>query len=206
MVKKAFVVLCASVLMLASGAVAASDPGTGSPPSAKPGSACSYLDAATISRITGMHITKVKDVGDSCVYVDPTAHLNPVIQQFSTALAIAFSGESPLRLKGSEGHQLQPWNGAGVVVRLPGDSGDLTQVSVHDYVQSILAEVPADARCGSVHDVKGLNAASVVCLNGSIGHGGVVKDGKAVQIMYLAPVQATNDVMGRLLAAAAMKM
>ncbi len=173
--------------------------------SANSDSACSYLDAATISKITGLNITKVKDNGDSCVYVDPTAPLNAVVQMFSQALSQAFSGASPFRLRGAPNGFSQPPTGAGVIVRLPSGAGDLTKVSVHDYAQGLLARVPAGA-CGSLQDVSGLNAASVVCLSGQIGHGGVVRNGKVVHIMYLAPGNATNDVMGQLLAAAAQKM
>lgn len=187
--------LCASIPMMASGA----------PATDNPGSACSYLDAATISTITGLHITKTTDNGDACIYVDPTAPLSPMVQTFGQALSKAFSGESPLRLKGAPNGVPEPQRGAGVIVRLP-SGGALTNVSVHDYVQGILAQVPAEAGCGPLQDVSGLNAASVVCLGGAIGHGGVVKDGRAVQIMYLASGNATNDVMGALLAAAAAKM
>jgi hypothetical protein len=187
--------LCASIPMMASGAPATSGPGT----------ACPYLDAATVSKITGLNITKVKNNGDSCVYVDPTAPLSPVVQGFGHALSKAFSGESPLRLKGAPNGVPEPQSGAGVIVRLP-SGGDLTNISVHDYIQGILAQVPPDAGCGSLQDVSGLNAASVICLGGAIGHGGVVKDGKAVQIMYLASGNATNDVMGALLTAAAANM
>ncbi len=187
--------LCASVPMIASGV----------PPTDNPGRTCSYLDAATISRITGLNITKVKDNGDSCIYVDPTAPVSPVVQAFGQALSEAFSGQSPLRLKGAPNGVPAPQSGTAVIVRMP--SGlDLTNVSVHDYVQGLLAQVPPEAGCGSPQDVAGLNAASVICLNGAIGHGGVVKDGKAVHIMYLASGNATNDVMGALLAAAAAKM
>jgi hypothetical protein len=195
-VKSAFLfLLCAGVPMIASGAPATSGPG----------SACPYLDAATVSTITGLHITKVSNTGDACVYVDPTAPLSPVVQAFGQALSKAFSGESPLRLNGAPNGVPEPQSGAGVIVRLP-SGGDLTNISVHDYVQGLLAQVPADARCGSLQDVSGLNAASVICLGGAIGHGGVVKDGKAVQIMYLAPGDATNNVMGALLTAAAANM
>lgn len=176
------------------------------PPQAGPsGSVCSFLDAATVSRITGLHITKVTNSGDACIYVDPTAPLNPIVQQFGKAISMAFSGGGPLQLQGAPNGPSEPQSGAGVIVRLP-SGGDLTKVSVHDYVQGILAQVPAEAQCGSLQDVSGLNAASVVCLGGAIGHGGVVKDDKAVQIMYLASGNATNDVMGALLAAAAAKM
>ena len=172
---------------------------------APPGSACSFLDAATVSTITGLNITKVTDTGDSCVYVDPTAPVSPLVRTFGQALSQAFSGASPLRLNGAPNGVPVPQSGAGVIVRLP-SGGDLTKVSVHDYVQGVLAEVPAEAGCGALQDVSGLNAASVVCLGGAIGHGGVVKDDKAVQIMYLASGNATNDVMGALLTAAAANM
>jgi hypothetical protein len=170
------------------------------------GNPCAFLDPATISSITGLHITKEKNDGDACIYVDPTAPLSPVIQQFGKALSMAFSGESPFRLQGAPNGVPEPQSGAGVIVRLPSGGGDLSKFSVHDFVQSVLAEVPAEAGCGTLHDVKGLNAASVVCLNGGIGHGGVVKNDKAVHVMYLAPGNATNDVMGRLLTAAAAHM
>ena len=190
-------------------AVAALPPDTGRKMAplnpAPPGNACSFLDAATVSRITGLHITKVTNSGDACIYVDPTAPLNPIVQQFGKAISMAFSGGGPLQLQGAPNGPSEPQSGAGVIVRLP-SGGDLTKVSVHDYVQGILAQVPAEAQCGSLQDVSGLNAASVVCLGGAIGHGGVVKDDKAVQIMYLASGNATNDVMGALLAAAAAKM
>jgi hypothetical protein len=176
------------------------------PPAAQPSrGVCSFLDAATVSTITGLHITKVKNNGDSCVYVDPTAPVSPLVRTFGQALSEAFSGGSPLRLNGAPNGVPVPQSGAAVIVRLP-SGGDLTKVSVHDYVQGLLAQVPAEAQCGSLQDVSGLNAASVVCLGGAIGHGGVVKDDKAVQIMYLAPGNATNDVMGALLTAAAANM
>jgi hypothetical protein len=178
---------------------------SGAPATGDTGGACSYLDAATVSKITGLKITKVKDDGDSCVYVDPTAPVSPVVQSFGQALSEAFSGGSPLRLKGAPNGVPAPQSGAAVIVRMP-SGGDLTKISVHDYVQGILAQVPPEAGCGSLQDVSGLNAASVICLNGAIGHGGVVKDGKAVQIMYLASGNATNDVMGALLTAAAANM
>ena len=73
-------------------------PQSGGKPWAAP---CSFLDAATISTITGLHITNVKNNGDACVYVDPTAPLSPVVQEFGHALSMAFSGDSPLRLKGA---------------------------------------------------------------------------------------------------------
>ena len=176
------------------------------PTPAPQGGLCSFLDAATVSKITGLRITKVKNSGDACIYVDPTAPLSPVVQQFGQALSKAFSGESPLRLNGAPNGMPAPQSGAGVIVRAPNDGGDLTKVSVHDYAQGILAELPAEAGCGALQDVSGLNAASVICLGGAIGHGGVVKDDKAVQIMYLASGNATNDVMGALLAAAAANM
>jgi hypothetical protein len=214
MMRKALLfLLCASIPVVGRGAPSAGNPGAAprrtlekAPPAAQPsGGACSFLDAATISKITGLNITKVTNDGDSCVYVDPTAPLNAVVQQFGQAISMAFSGESPLRLNGAPNGVPAPQSGAGVIVRLP-SGGDLTKVSVHDYVQGILAQVPAEAQCGSLQDVSGLNAASVVCLGGAIGHGGVVKDDKAVQIMYLASGNATNDVMGALLAAAAANM
>ncbi len=176
------------------------------PPPVPPAGVCSFLDAATVSTITGLHITKVTNNGDSCVYGDPTAPLSPVVQQFGLALSKAFGGESPLRLNGAPNGVPAPQSGAGVIVRVPSGGGDLTKLSVHDYVQGILAQVPPEAGCGSLQDVSGLNAASVVCLGGAIGHGGVVKNDKAVQIMYLASGNATNDVMGALLAAAAANM
>lgn len=180
---------------------------TAAPPTPVPqGAVCSFLDAATVSKITGLRITKVTNDGDSCVYVDPTAPLSPVVQGFGQALSKAFSGESPLRLNGAPNGVPAPQSGAGVIVRVPSGGGDLTKVSVHDYVQGILAQVPPEAGCGPLQDVSGLNAASVVCLGGAIGHGGVVKDDKAIQIMYLASGNATNDVMGALLAAAAANM
>jgi hypothetical protein len=196
--------LCASIPVVCSSA----PPTDAKTPlnAAAPGGVCSYLDAATVSTITGLHITKVKANGDSCVYVDPTAPLNAVVQAFGQALSKAFSGESPLRLNGAPNGVPEPQSGAGVVVRVPNDGGDVTKVSVHDYAQGILAQVPAEAGCGALQDVNGLNAASVVCLGGAIGHGGVVKNGKLVHIMYLAPGNATNDVMGALLAAAARNM
>jgi hypothetical protein len=170
------------------------------------GNPCAYLDPATISSITGLHITSMKNDGDACVYVDPTAPLSPVIQQFGHALSMAFSGESPFRLKGAPNGVPEPQSGAGVIVRLPSGGGDLSKVSVHAYIQGVLDQMQAQAACGAIYDVAGLNAASVVCLNGGIGHGGVVKNGKAVHVMYLASGNATDDVMGRLLTAAATKM
>ena len=170
------------------------------------GTACSYLDAATISQITGLNITSVKDNGDSCVYVDPKAPLNALVQMFGQALGQAFGGGSPLRLSGAPNGVPPPQSGAGVVVREPHDAGDLTYVKVHDYAQEELAQVPPQAACGSLADVSGLNAASVVCLGGQIGHGGVVRNNKLVMVMYLAPGNATTDVMGKLLSAAAKKM
>ena len=169
------------------------------------GTACSYLDAATISQITGLNITSVKDDGDACVYVDPKAPLNAIVQMFGQALGQAFGGTSPLRLNGAPNGVPAPQSGAGVVVREPSDTGDLTKVSVHDYAQEELAQVPPQAACGSLADVSGLNAASVVCLGGQIGHGGVVANNKLVMVMYLAPGNATTDIMGKLLAAAAKK-
>jgi hypothetical protein len=170
------------------------------------GTACSYLDADTVSAITGLHITKVNDDGDECVYVDPTAPLNAIVQMFSQALGKAFGGTSPVRLNGAPNGVPEAQTGAGVVVREPTDAGDLTNVSVHDYAQQELSEVPAQAGCGAVTDVTGLNASSVVCLGGQIGHGGVVQNNKLVLVMYLAPGNATTDIMGKLLAAAASKM
>ena len=94
-------------------------------------------------------------------------------------------------------------------MREPKDAGDLTNVSVHDYAQSQLSQtqIPPEAGCGSLQDVSGLNAVSIVCLRGAIGHGGVVQNGKLVLITFLAPgTTATDDVMGKLLGAAAAKM
>jgi hypothetical protein len=164
---------------------------------------CSYLDAATISKITGLSITSVKDDGNACVYVDPKAPLNAMLQMFGQALAQAFGGGSPARLNGGAA---VPQSGAGVVVREPSDAGDLTNVSVHDYAQQEVAQLPPQAACGSLADVSGLNAASVVCLGGQVGHGGVVRNNKLLLIMYLAPGNATTDIMGKLLAAAAANM
>jgi hypothetical protein len=167
------------------------------------GTACSYLDADTISKITGLHITKMQDAGDACVYVDPTAPLNALAQMLGQALSQAFGGASHNQPSGVR----EPQTGAGVVVREPSDEGgDTANVSVHDYAQEELAQVPAQAACGPVVDVSGLNAASVVCLGGQIGHGGVIRNNRLVMVMYLAPGNATSDVMGKLLAAAAAKM
>ncbi len=188
--------------------------GSGAPPAptpvAAPGGACSYLHAATIGSITGLHITSVKDNGDACTYADPTAPVSPVLQQFGQVLSEAFGGASPLRLKGAPNGVRAPRSGAGLIVRVPADVGDVSNVSVHDYVQSTLAQVPAEMTaemgCGSPQDVSGLNATSIVCLGGGLGEGGVVKDGKVVMIIYLAPANATNQVVGQLLAAAAQNM
>ncbi len=171
------------------------------------GSVCSYLDAATISKITGLHITKVQDNGDACVYGDPTAPVNPLLQMFGQAMSMAFGGQSPLRLNGApNGFPAVP-SGAGVIVRQPTDVGDLSNVSVHDYAQGEVSQIPAAAGCGGLQDVSGFNAVSIVCVGGGIGQGGVVKNGKLVLIQYLAPGNsATNDVVGKLLAAAAGKM
>jgi hypothetical protein len=99
-----------------------------------------------------------------------------------------------------------PQGGAGITVREPSDAGDLSNVSVHDYAQQEVAQLPPQAGCGPLADVSGLNAASVVCLNGQVGHGGVVRNNKLVLIMYLAPGNATTDIMGKLLSAAAANM
>ncbi len=170
------------------------------------GSPCSFLDAGTVSKITGLHITKVKPTGDSCVYVDPTAPVSAIVQQLGQALSLAFSGESPLRLKAAPGGVPEPQSGAGVIVRAP--SGiDVSNVNVHDYVEGLLADAPPDAHCGALRDVSGLNAVSIVCMDGAIGHGGVVKDNRLVQVMYLAPGKsATNTIVGRLVRAAAARM
>ncbi len=174
--------------------------------SARASELCSYLDAATVSKITGLNITDVKDNGDSCVYVDPKAPVNALVQMFSQVLGSAFGGASPLRLNGAPSGVPTAKSGAAVVVRQPSDVGDLTTVKVHDYAVQELAQVPAQVGCGSVTDVTGLNASSVVCLMGQIGHGGVVQNNKLVLVMYLAPGNATTDIMGQLLAAAAAKM
>lgn len=212
--KKLPLLLCASLYAMTCGA--APKQNAGAPPAnpnapasavtVSPGGACAFLDAATINGITGLNITEVKDNGDSCVYVDPKAPLSPIVQMFAQALGHVFGGSSPLRLPNAPNGVPAPQTGAGIIVRQPKDAGDLTNVSVHDYAQSELAGFPPQARCGALQDVSGLNASEVVCLGGAIGHGGVMQNGKLIMIMYLASGNATDDVMGKLLAAAAAKM
>lgn len=209
--KKLLLFLCASIYAMACGAAPKHDAGTATPNKAQltapsSGGACSFLDAAAINGITGLHITAVKDNGESCVYVDPAAPLSPIVQMFGQVLGRVFGGGSPVRLQGAPNGVSAPQSGAGIIVREPRDAGDLSNVSVHDYAQSELAEFPPQAGCGSLQDVTGLNAAEVVCLGGAIGHGGVVQNGKLVMITYLASGNATDDVMGKLLTAAAGKM
>ncbi|HKI86688.1 MAG TPA: hypothetical protein VKA53_08070, partial [Thermoanaerobaculia bacterium] len=204
--------LCATFLLFAGNtAIAATDASAGNHGQAMgiSGNPCSFLDARTVSGITGLHITKVQNLGDSCLYVDSTAPVSLIVQQFGQALSMAFSGESPFRLKGApEGGMPKAQSGAGVIVRSPsGEGTDLTKVNVHDYAAEALAEVPADAGCGQLQDVTGLNAVSIVCYDGAIGHSGVAKNGKLVYVMFLAPGKtATNKVMGRLVRAAAAHM
>ena len=96
--KKLLLFLCASIFAITCGAAPKHVLGTGtattnkSPLTAPAGSACSLLDAATINGITGLHITKVKDNGDTCLYVDPTAPVNGFAQTLAGLLGAVFGG------------------------------------------------------------------------------------------------------------------
>lgn len=213
--KKILLLLCATLPLMA-GTVATGHPLNGHGKVATTagggrGNPCSFLSAKTISRITGLHITSVRNLGDSCMYVDPKAPLNAEVEKFGYALSLAFSGQSPLRLKAAPaGGVPEPESGAGVIVRTP--TGDnVATVNVHEYAESLLQEIRANpnpgVHCGALHDVSGLNAVSIVCDHGAIANGGVAKDGKAVHITYLAAgYGATNKVMGELVRAAAAHM
>ncbi len=175
------------------------------PASASSGS-CAFLDASTVSKITGLRITKVVDNGESCVYCDPSAPINQLVQAFSQALSAGFSGDSPLRFSQAPGGLPVAQSGSGVVVRRVTDAGDTSQINARAYAQTELSQFTAEARCGALQDVGKLNAVSVVCLGGALGHSGVIKNGKVLQIMFLALGTATNDIMGELIQAAAAKM
>lgn len=205
--KKLLLFLCASIFALTCGAAPKQGAGTNQSSLHTPTGACSFLDAQTIKDITGLNVTEIKDNGESCVYVDPKAPLNPMVASLGAMLGQAFGGASPLRLQGAPNVLPKPQTGAGLIVRQPSNPGDLTNVKAHDYAQAQLGQVPPQAGCGMLTDVSGLNAVSVVCLNGAVGEGGVVQDGKVVFITYLAPgATATDDIMGKLITTAAGRM
>ena len=64
-------------------------------------------DGQAIDTITGLHITSVKDNGDACVFTDPSAPVNSVLQNFAGVVSKAFTGS---------GANID--TGAGVIVRL----------------------------------------------------------------------------------------
>ncbi len=172
------------------------------PTTAKPSGGCAYLDAATIDKITGLHITTVKDKGDSCEYVDPKAPISGPVQSMGQALSTSFSGQSPLRLKGAPNGVPEPQSGAGVLVFRPAQAQG-QQVNVHDMTKG--SPPPAQAQCGPTGDVSGLNAVAVVCLGGGIGMGIVAQNGTVLTVLYLAPgtTASTAAVEGLVRAAAA---
>lgn len=135
---------------------------------------CQVFDVPTIDRITGLHITSVKDQGDSCLYVDPSAPPSGVLQGFASAIGKAFTGTS-----------INLTSGAGVVVRLKALPPGPTPKAA-DYV----GEIPADL-CDT-QLVDGENAASAICMG--VLNVGIVGESKAAFVTYLAPAgTATHD-------------
>jgi hypothetical protein len=146
--------------------------------------ACHVFEVATLDKITGLHITSVKDNGDSCVYADPSAPVSDVLKNFAGAITKAFTGTS-----------VDLGNGAGVIVRLRDvPAGPEPQVS--DYLDQIPARL-----CDTPQLVDGENAASAICMG--VLNVGVVADGKFAFITYLAPGNTATHDQGAALARAA---
>ena len=145
--------------------------------------ACQILDVPTIDKITGLHITQVKNDGDSCVYGDPSAPVNPALQAVGSAIAKAF------------GSSVTITTGAGVIVRLqalpPGP-----EPKVEDHFN----EIPPGL-CDTPQLISGLNAASAICMG--VENIAVVGDGKLVIITYLASGSSATHEQGAALGRAA---
>ena len=146
--------------------------------------ACQILDVPTIDKITGLHITQVKNDGDSCVYGDPSAPVNPALEAVGSAIAKGFTGSS-----------VTITTGAGVIVRLqalpPGP-----EPKVEDHFN----EIPPGL-CDTPQLISGLNAASAICMG--VENIAVVGDGKFVFITYLASGSSATHEQGAALGRAA---
>jgi hypothetical protein len=145
---------------------------------------CEVLTVATIDKITGLHITNTKDNGDSCVYGDPSAPVNPVLQQLAGIMSQAFQGSN-----------VTTSTGAGVIVRLT-DLPDGPDPQVSDYFD----EIPADL-CDPPQLIDGVNGATTICQG--VENIVVVSDGKFVHIVYLASGNGATHEVGAALGAAA---
>ncbi len=145
---------------------------------------CQVLDVAELDAITGLHITKVKDDGNVCVYADPSAPPSNVLKSVAGAITKAFTGNT-----------VDLASGAGVVVRLRTlDPGPDPRVS------DFLDEIPAGL-CDTPQLVPGLNAASAICLG--VLNVVVVGNGKYAAIVDLAPGNSATHDQGAQLARAA---
>ena len=150
----------------------------------KPKTSCQVFDVATLDKITGLHITRVKDNGDARVYADPTAPVSDALQGVGGAI-----------VKGFTGTDANITSGAGVIVRMrtlpPGP-----EPNVSDYFDQIPVGL-----CDTPELVDGVNGASVLCLG--VLNVAVVGDGRYLIITYLAPGTSATHDQGAALAQAA---